>query len=63
MTFLDIFRLKFEKTIVIFKISILELVRIEFLGNTIDFGIAPVFSKGPDPGQGKSPLYKLCQLE
>ena len=69
MSSLDFFRLKFEKVIVMFEISILEFSRIEFLGNTVDFGIGPVFSKGPgssvfgDPGPGKGRVYKVCQLE
>ena len=50
--------LEFEKTIVIFEISTLELVKSEFLTHTANFGIGSTFAKGP--GWSLVPLYKVC---
>ena len=66
MSYLGIFRLEFEKTIVTFEISTHEFIKTEFLTKTINFGIGSVvskssgstFSEGPGPGLG--PLHKLC---
>ena len=61
MPYLGIFRLEFQKTIVIFETP-------EFANHTINSGIGSAFSKGlgsafsegPVPGSG--PLYKVCRF-
>ena len=66
MLYLGIFRLEFQKTIIIFEISTLKLVKNESLTHTVNFGIGSAFSKGlgsafsEDPGLGLGPLYKVC---
>ena len=63
---LGIFGLEFWKIIVIFEFSILKFVINEPLTHTVNFGIGPAFSKGPEstfpegPGPGPGPLYKVC---
>ena len=47
MHYLGILGVEFLKTIVIFEISTLELVKHEFLTHTVNFGIGSTFSKGP----------------
>ena len=42
---LGIFRLEFQKTIVIFEISTLKFVKYESLTDTVNFGIGPAFLK------------------
>ena len=67
MSYLGIFGLEFQKTIVIFEISTLEFVKNECLTHTMIFGIGSAFSKGPGfgfpegPGPCLSPLYKVCR--
>ena len=71
MSYLGIFGLEFQKTIVIFEISTLEFVKNESLTHTKNFGIGSTFSKGlgsafsegPGPGLGLGPLYKVCLVE
>ena len=65
--YLGIFGLKFEK-IVIFGISILEIIKNDFLTNAVNIDIGSVFTKYPgfnfseglDPGP--SPIYKVCRI-
>ena len=51
---------------IIFDISTLEFVKIEFLTHTVDFCVGCAFSKGPEstfsegPGPGLGPLHKVC---
>ena len=59
MPYLDIFGLEFENKILIFEISTLEFVKIEFLTDTVNFGIESSFSDAPDAGLGL--IYKVCQ--
>ena len=60
------FGLEFLKTIVIFEISTLKLVKGESLTQIVNFDIGSVFPKGPgsafseDPAPGSGPLYKVC---
>ena len=58
------FGLEFERTIVIFEISILEFVENESLTHTMNFDIDSAFFKGLGSnfweGPGPSPLYKVC---
>ena len=53
------------KTIVIFEISTLRLVKYESLTHRVNFDISSAFSKGPgiafSVGPGPGPLYKVCQ--
>ena len=66
MPYLGIFRLEFQKTIVIFETP--EFAKNESLTHTINSGIGSAFSKGlgsafsegPVPGSG--PLYKVCRF-
>ena len=67
MSYLGIFGLEFLKTIVIFEISTLKLVKNESLIHTVNFDIGSTFSEGPGSGfcegpcPGPGPLYKVCQ--
>ena len=46
MPYLGIFGLVFQKNIVVFEISTLEMVKKESLTDTVVFGILSAFSKG-----------------
>ena len=60
MPFWAIFELEFYETTVVFKISTLKFVILEFLSHTVNISIGSAFSKGPgsdfsegpDPGLG-----------
>ena len=62
--------MEFEKNIVIFEISTLDLIKIDFLTNVVNLGIGCVFSKRPGstfseyPGAGAGPgtLCKVCSF-
>ena len=66
MPYLGMFRLDFEKTIVIFEISTLKFTKNVFLTSARNFGIGSAFSNGPGstfsegPGPSPIPLYKVC---
>ena len=47
LSYLRIFVLEYEKTIVIFEISTLEFLKNEPLSHTVNFGIGSAFSRGP----------------
>ena len=47
MPYLGVLKPQFHKTIVIFEISYLDFVKIEFLTDTVNFGIGFAFSEGP----------------
>ena len=49
MPYLSNFGIEFQKTIVIFEISILKFVKNESLTHTVNFGIESAFFKGPGP--------------
>ena len=63
-----IFWLEFLKTIVLFKISTFEFVKLEFLNHSGNFDIGSAFSKGAKfafsegPGAHSGPLYKVCLI-
>ena len=63
MSYLSIFRLEFQKTIVIFEICTLEFVINQSLTHTVNFVIWSAFSKGPWStfSEGPGPLYKVCR--
>ena len=64
MPYLGIFRQEFQKTIVIFEISTLEVVNNESLTYTMNFDIRSAFSKVPESGflesLGPASLRKVC---
>lgn len=59
MLYLGKFRLKIFKNIVMFEINTLEFVKIEFLDQTVNFGIWYSFSKGPSELRKKIDLATL----
>ena len=65
MSYLSIFRLEFEKFIVICEITTLEFIKNPFSTNAVNFGIASAFYKGSGSafyeglGPGLGPLYKF----
>ena len=66
MSSFEIFRLEFQKTIVVFETSTLEVVKNQFLIHTVNFCIESTFSKDPrsaffeGQGLGLGTLYKNC---
>ena len=62
MSYLGIFGLQFQKTMVIFEISTLGFVKNEFLTHRLSFCIGSVYSKneGADPASAR--LYKVCPV-
>ena len=64
MSYLGILGLEFQKSIVIFEISILKFVTSEFLTDTINFGIESAFSKSTGSTFSKglgNPLFLKVQ--
>ena len=68
MFYVGVFRLQFQKTLVVFEISTLKFVKNDFLINTMNFGIGFAFSNGlrspfsEGPGPGQRQLYKACPI-
>ena len=66
---LGIFRLEFEKDVLVFEISTLDFVENEFLDTTVYFSIGSNFwemsriSFFGGSGPGQSPLYKVCRIK
>ena len=60
LPYLDIFELKFEKIIFIFKIITIEFIKNDFLTNAVNLGLGSAFSEGPRADVGPSLVYKVC---
>ena len=60
LPYLDIFELKFEKIIFIFKIITIEFIKNDFLTNAVNLGLGSAFSEGPGADAGPSLVYKVC---
>ena len=60
LPYLDIFELKFEKIIFIFKIITIEFIKNDFLTNAVNLGLGSAFSEGPGADVGPSLVYKVC---
>ena len=67
LPYFGLFKLEFQKTIVIFETSTLRINKSEFLTIIVDFGVGFAFSKGPGSAfsecSGPALLYEVCRVK